>query len=45
MERGFAIVTDADGKTVKSVESVSENDKITIRLKQGKIGALVTEKI
>jgi exodeoxyribonuclease VII large subunit len=42
LERGFALVTDADGKTVASTESVAVGDDVNLRLADGGVGARIT---
>ena len=42
LERGFALVLDAGGKLVRSAEAVSTGDALTLRFKDGEVGALAT---
>jgi len=42
LERGFALVTDAEGKTVASVEAVGAGDEVALRLVDGSLGARIT---
>jgi exodeoxyribonuclease VII large subunit len=42
LERGYAIVVDADGHAVTSVASVSVGDQLTARLVDGEAVASVT---
>ena len=42
LERGFALVTDAEGKTVSSVAAVTAGDDVNLRLADGAIGARIT---
>ncbi|MEK9752069.1 MAG: exodeoxyribonuclease VII large subunit [Rhodospirillaceae bacterium] len=42
LERGFALVTDAEGRTVASVGSVNAGDEIGLRLADGALSARVT---
>ena len=41
LERGYSIVTNTDGKVLKSCESVGVGEKIDIRLTNGHVGAIV----
>ncbi|MBT6096603.1 MAG: exodeoxyribonuclease VII large subunit [Rhodospirillaceae bacterium] len=42
LDRGFALVTDAEGKTVASVASVAAGDDVALRLADGSVGAQIT---
>ncbi len=42
VERGFAIVTDADGKPIQRAAAASPGENISIRYSDGSIGAAVT---
>jgi exodeoxyribonuclease VII large subunit len=42
LERGFALVLDAAGRTVRSAAQVASGDTLAIRLAEGEIGATVT---
>jgi len=42
LERGFALVTDADGNTVASVAAVAAGDDVNLRLADGALGARIT---
>ncbi|MBT6094684.1 MAG: exodeoxyribonuclease VII large subunit [Rhodospirillaceae bacterium] len=42
LERGFALVTDADGKTVASTQAVTVGDDVNLRLADGGVGARIT---
>ncbi len=41
LDRGFALVTDAQGHAVTSVGQIKDKDSITLRFKDGKMGAVV----
>ncbi|QWK79351.1 exodeoxyribonuclease VII large subunit [Ochrobactrum sp. BTU1] len=41
LDRGFAVVFDADGKPVKLAQSVSEGDALSIRFRDGDVSATV----
>ena len=41
LKRGFALITDEEGKSIYSVKSVREKDKLFIKLSDGKITAKV----
>src|SRR5262249_38024972 len=43
LERGYAIVQDADGAVVSDVESVVTGDRLAVRLARGRIAARVEE--
>ena len=43
LDRGYSIVTDKDGRTLKSVSQANAGDNITIRLSDGRILADVQE--
>ena len=43
LDRGYSIVTDKDGRTLKSVSQATAGDNITIRLSDGRILADVQE--
>jgi exodeoxyribonuclease VII large subunit len=43
LERGYAIVSSSDGKTVRNSSDLKKGDDIRIRLGRGKVGAQVTE--
>ena len=43
LERGYSIVTDADGKVIRSVSGVKPGDNISIKLSEGRILADVQE--
>ena len=40
LARGFALVTDAEGKTVRTASKVTSGDALTIEFQDGKIGAI-----
>jgi exodeoxyribonuclease VII large subunit len=42
LERGFALVLDAAGRTVRTPAQVAAGDALAIRLAEGEIGATVT---
>ena len=44
LERGYAIVRDADGKVVKSVNTAEIGDNLRLELLDGALGVLVTSK-
>ena len=41
LARGYSVTSDSEGNAVRSVVSVKANDEISIRLKDGKINAIV----
>lgn len=41
LARGYAVVNDNDGNTIKSVSDVTKNDKISVRVSDGLINATV----
>ena len=41
LARGYSVTSDSEGNAVRSVVSVKPNDEISIRLKDGKINAIV----
>ena len=43
LERGYAMVSDSDGKSINSVYSVNSGDRIHVRLMDGMIDAVVSE--
>ncbi|MBR6084960.1 MAG: exodeoxyribonuclease VII large subunit [Spirochaetales bacterium] len=43
LQRGYSIVTDIDGKTLKTIDQVKSGDNITIKLSDGRILADVQE--
>ncbi|MDD5672970.1 MAG: exodeoxyribonuclease VII large subunit [Chitinivibrionales bacterium] len=43
LARGYAVVTDAAGKTVNSYDQVAISDALTVRLKKGRLKTIVTE--
>ena len=43
LERGYALVTTREGRLLKSARSVARGDSVFIRLRDGEIGADVTE--
>src|SRR5205814_778439 len=43
LERGYAIVTAADGRVVREASSLRAGDRIGVRLAEGRVGAVVTE--
>lgn len=43
LQRGYSIVTDRDGKTLKTIDQVKSGDNITIKLSDGRILADVQE--
>jgi len=43
LERGYSIVTDSGGRTVKKAEQIAKGDKIHIRFAKGKAGAVIEE--
>ncbi|MFC2821546.1 MAG: exodeoxyribonuclease VII large subunit, partial [Spirochaetales bacterium] len=43
LDRGYSIVTDKDGKTIKSVSQTGNGDKIGITMSDGRISASVGE--
>lgn len=45
LSRGFAIVTSADGKTIRDSANAEIGQNVNIRLQKGKLSAKVTEKI
>jgi len=44
LERGYSIVTDREGQTIKNTEQIARGDKIKIRFAEGKAAAIVEEK-
>jgi exodeoxyribonuclease VII large subunit len=44
LERGYAIVYDASGKVLRSMDQVSVGDDVAIRLAKGEVGATVHRK-
>ena len=44
LERGYAIVYDASGKVLRSVDQVALNEDIAVRLARGELGATVRNK-
>ncbi|MCQ3035724.1 MAG: exodeoxyribonuclease VII large subunit [Bacilli bacterium] len=44
LERGYAIVTDSEGKAISSLEDIKQGDKIKTKMKDGTITAIVEEK-
>jgi len=44
LERGYAIATDAAGNVIRSVDSVSTGDLVSVRLLDGSLGAQVKDK-
>ena len=44
LERGYAIVQTKDGKVVKSVKPIGIDDQIGVKLRDGKLGTIVTSK-
>ena len=44
LERGYAIATDAAGNVLRSVDSVSPGDIVSVRLLDGSLGTLVKDK-
>ena len=45
LQRGYSLVTDEDGNVVTSVDSLSEGMGITVRMRDGRIGATVKNKV
>jgi exodeoxyribonuclease VII large subunit len=45
LQRGYSLVTDADGNVMTSVDSISEGMDITVRMRDGKVGATVNNKV
>lgn len=45
LERGYAIVRDAEGRTVSAAERLGKGDRITVRFGTGAVGAVVEERI
>lgn len=45
ISKGFAYVTDKDGKSLNSINQVNENDEISLIVRDGNIKAKVTNKI
>ena len=45
LQRGYSLVTDEDGNVVTSVDSISEGMGITVRMRDGRIGATVKNKV
>ena len=43
MNRGYGVIMNADGKMIKSIDEIKENDHINVTLEGGGIGAKVTE--
>ena len=43
LERGYSIVTDKNGKTLKTIDQVKTGDNISIKLSDGRILADVQE--
>ena len=43
LERGYAMVSDSDGKSINSVHHVNSGDRIHVRLMDGMIDAVVSE--
>ena len=41
LQRGFAIVTDADGKVVRDASAVAVGDEVKARLARGQLGLVV----
>ncbi len=44
LTRGYAVVTDVDNQTVKSVEQIAVGAHLKVLLKDGSLEALVTHK-
>ena len=44
LEKGFSILTDENGSIIKSITGANINDKVYIRLKDGRLKSLVIEK-
>ena len=44
LQRGFAVVTRADGKNVRSASEVSSGDDLRVQVSDGEFGAQVTAK-
>ena len=44
LARGYSI-TESNGKILRNIEQIKENDEILVRLEEGKIKAIVKEKI
>ncbi|MBO6620237.1 MAG: hypothetical protein JJ945_16000, partial [Muricauda sp.] len=42
LERGFALVLDADGRLVKRASALSSGDEIAVRFADGDVGAVAT---
>ena len=40
-QKGFGFITDGDGKRLETVEQVEAGKRITVRVKDGRIGAVV----
>ena len=45
LERGYALVFDAEGKLVKDADQVSEGQEIEARLARGRLGAVVKKRL
>jgi exodeoxyribonuclease VII large subunit len=43
LKRGFALVRDADGRSVRSVRQVARGERLDIELADGHVAALATE--
>lgn len=44
LKRGFALVTDTNGKLIRSTTSVANGDALNLELADGKLGAIATER-
>ncbi len=44
LERGYAVVTTADGKIVRFADSVALDDKLSVKLAKGKVSVMVYKK-
>ncbi|MBN2657077.1 MAG: exodeoxyribonuclease VII large subunit [Spirochaetales bacterium] len=44
LERGYSIVTDKEGQTLRSTDLIFPGDKINIRFSEGKVSAVVEDK-
>jgi len=44
LEKGFGLLTDEDGNIVKSIKSLNLNDKLNIRMLDGKLKTVIVEK-
>lgn len=41
LERGYSVITDADGRYLSSVDEITKGDKVTIHMHDGEAGAVI----